>query len=246
MGTYYKAQQPKIDRMVAVKIFQVDPVSDQALIAGFKREARAMAGLNHTHIVKVFDFGEAENILFLVMEFVQGDILERLIDSRGFNLPEILTIATQVADALDHAHERGVIHRDIRPGNTMLDEKGKVRVGEFGLARLIGEGLFRSNLTEANQAMGTMDYVAPEQLKPDSMVDCRTDIYSVGMMLYKLLTRTLPYGTFVSPSELVDGLDPRVDEIVIRCMQENPHHRYQSFRELRADLDALLSESTHD
>jgi len=236
MGTYYKARQPQLDRLVAVKVFFVDPATDQSLIAEFKREARAMAGLNHVHVIKVYDFGETGSILFLLMEFVQGDILERLIVSRGFDLQEIVSIMMQVCDALEHAHGQGVIHRDIRPGNTMLDENGKVKVGDFGLARLIGEELFRNNLTEANQAMGTMDYVAPEQLGTGKPVDCRADIYSVGMMFYKLLTHTLPYGGFTPPGNLIAGLDPKVDQVVIRCLQRNPDNRYQNVRELRTDL----------
>jgi serine/threonine-protein kinase len=128
----------------------------------------------------------------------------------------------------------------------MLDRNGNVKIGDFGLARLIGEELFRNNLTESNRAMGTMDYVAPEQLEPGKPVDCRADIYSVGMMLYKLLTHTLPYGVFVSPSHLVAGLDSRVDEIVIRCLQRNPDNRYQDIRELRADIGKLNSQVKPD
>ena len=241
MGTYYQARHAKMDRLTAVKIFRVNPVTDQSIIQKFKLEARAMAGLNHLHIVKIYDFGETGSFLFLMMEYVQGDTLERLIDSRGFNLPEIVALITQVCDALEHAHGQGVIHRDIRPGNTMLDVNGHVKVGDFGLARLIGEELFRHNLTETNQAMGTMDYVAPEQFDPEKTIDYRADIYSVGMMLYKLLTRTLPYGTFTSPSNLVAGLDPRVDDIVICCLQRNPDNRYQKIQNLRADLINLLN-----
>jgi eukaryotic-like serine/threonine-protein kinase len=240
MGTYYQARQSRMDRLAAVKIFRADPVTDKPIIDKFKLEARAMAGLNHHNIIKIYDFGESGSFLFIIMEYVQGDILERLIYSRGFNLEEIVGIITQVCDALAYAHQQGVIHRDIRPGNTMLDVNGNVKVGDFGLARLIGEELFRNNLTETNQAMGTMDYVAPEQFNPEKTIDFRADIYSVGMMLYKLLTRTLPYGTFTSPSDLVTSLDPRVDDIVIRCLQRNPDNRYQNIQNLRADLVDLL------
>jgi serine/threonine protein kinase len=239
MGTYYQARQTKLDRLVAVKILLVDPGSDASLIEGFKREARAMGGLVHPNIIRIYDFGETDSTLFLVMEYVAGDILERLVDSRGFDLQEITAMGTQVCSALAYAHELGVIHRDIRLGNTMLDANGQIKVGDFGLARLVGEELFRRNLTEANQAMGTMDYLAPEQLDPGLSVDCRADVYSVGVMLYKLVTRTLSRGTFVLPSTLVPGLDPRVDEIVIRCMQRNPDNRYQKITDLWAALEGL-------
>lgn len=239
MGTYYQARQTKLDRLVAVKILLVDPGSDASLIEGFKREARVMGGLVHPNIIRIYDFGETDSTLYLVMEYVPGDILERLVDSRGFDLQEVVAIGTQVCRALAYAHELGVIHRDIRLGNTMLDANGQIKVGDFGLARLVGEELFRRNLTEANQAMGTVDYLAPEQLDPGLSVDCRADIYSVGVMLYKLFTGTLSRGAFVLPSTLVPGLDPRVDEIVIRCMQRNPDNRYQKITDLWAALDCL-------
>jgi len=173
------------------------------------------------------------------MEYVQGKILERLIESRGFGLQDVITILTQVCDALDYAHKQGVIHRDLRMGNTMLDTAGQIKVGDFGLARLIGEELFRRNLTEQNKAMGTMDYVAPEQYKPGMAFDLRADIFSLGLMLYKLTTRTVPRGAFVPPSHFVPDLDPRVDEIVIRCMQRNPDNRYQTIAEVRTQLNRL-------
>lgn len=239
MGTFYQARQSNLDRLTAVKILPVDPGHDASLIEGFKREAKAMAGLTHPNIVGIYDFGETCSNLYLIMEFVAGDILERLIDSRGFDLQQIAAIVTQVCSALNFAHERGVIHRDIRPGNTMLDDEGQVKVGDFGLARLVGEELFRRNLTEANQAMGTMDYVAPEQLESGTPVDHRADIYSVGMMLYKLVTHTLPHGTFVLPSSVVPDLNPGIDEIVTRCLQRNPDNRYQNITEVWVEVDRL-------
>lgn len=239
MGTFYKARQPKLDRLVAVKILLVDPGSDASLIEGFRREARAMAGLAHINIIGIYDFGQSDSTLFLIMEHVEGETLESLIESRGFGLQEVVSIISQVCDALDHAHEQEVIHRDLRMGNTMLDIEGQVKVGDFGLARLIGEELFRHNLSAANQAMGTMDYVAPEQHDSSKTIDLRADIYSIGLMLYKLTTRTLPRGTFVPPSHFAPDLDPRVDKIVIRCMQTNPDNRYQTISELRADLESL-------
>ena len=239
MGTYYRAHHPKLERHCAVKVLPVNPDADAGLIEGFRKEARAMAGLNHPNIVGVYEFVEDETALYLVLEFVEGDILERIIDSRYFPPAEILAIITQVCDALNHAHEQGVIHRDIRPGNTMVDQQGRVKVGDFGLARLMGEELFRRNLTETNLAMGTMDYVAPEQHQPDHPVDHRADVYSVGMMLYRLLTRTLPRGSFVPPSQLIPDLDPRVDDLVIRCMQRDPNNRFQEITELWGEVDRL-------
>jgi len=240
MGTYYRARQERLDRLAAIKVLLVDRESDGALIEDFKREARSMARLIHPNIIKIFDFGEADSKLFLIMEHVPGDTLELLIQQRGFALRDVVVMLSQVCDALEYAHEQGMIHRDLRLGNTMLDDKGHIKVGDFGMARLIGEELFRRNLIEENQAMGTMDYVAPEQFVEGVEVDHRADIYSLGVMLYKLTTRTLPEGSFVPPSHFVPDLNPRVDEIVIRCMRSTPGKRYQSLDEFRADLCSLV------
>lgn len=240
MGTYYQAHHPRLDRLAAVKILPVDPRHDAGLIAGFKKEAKAMARLNHQNIIGVYDFIETETALYLVMEYVEGDIFERLINQRSFDHSEILAIITQVCSALHHAHENGVIHRDLRPGNTLLDQSGVVKIGDFGLARLMGEELFRRKMTETNREMGTMDYVAPEQWEEGQVVDHRADIYSVGMMIYKLLTRVLPRGVFVVPSQLVPHLDPRIDDLVIRCLQTDPANRYQSVSELWSEVTRLL------
>ena len=242
MGTFYQARQSKLDRLVALKVLPVDPDSDARLIAGFKREARTMAGLSHPGIISIYDFGETDSVLFLVMEFVHGDILERLIPEREFDLTQIINLVSQICDALHYAHEQGVVHRDIRPGNTLLDDQGRVKVGDFGLARLVGEELFRRNLTMENRAMGTLDYVAPEQFETEARVDHRADVYSVGMILYKLLTHTLPHGGFVPPTELVPELDPRIDEVVIRALQRDPDNRYQGVAELWAEVQALVTE----
>jgi serine/threonine-protein kinase len=242
MGTYYRARHPKLDRFAALKMLPVDPATDAGLIESFKKEAKAMARLNHTNIIGIYEFIERESALYLLMEFVEGDILERLANTRHFNLSEILAIITQVCAALRHAHENGVIHRDLRPGNTMLDQNGLVKVGDFGLARLMGEELFRRRMTEANLAMGTMDYVAPEQLEAGLPVDHRADIYSVGMMIYKLLTRVLPRGTFVVPSKHVPNLDPLIDDLVVRCLQRNPDNRFQRVTDLWVEVNSLLQE----
>lgn len=239
MGTYYQAHQERLDRLVAIKILLADPDSDASLIEGFTREARAMAGLTHSNIIKVYDFGDADSKLFLIMEHVEGKTLEQLLKTRGFGIVEVVKILNQVCDALEYAHSKGVIHRDLRLGNTMLDQHGVAKVGDFGMARLIGEELFRHNLVEENQAMGTVDYVAPEQQEGGVEVDSRADIFSLGVMLYKLATRTLPYGEYVPPSHFMPDLDPLVDEIVLRCMQRKPENRYQSIYEFREVLQKL-------
>ena len=246
MGTYYRARHPQLNRISAIKILPYDRNLDAALIEGFKKEAKAMARLSHPNIIGIYELLETDSVLYLVMEYVDGDIFERLINTRYFDLEEILAIISQICSALNHAHENGVIHRDLRPGNTMLDQSGKIKVGDFGLARLMGEELFRRKMTETNLAMGTMDYVAPEQLEPGQAVDHRADIYSLGMLMYKLLTRILPMGTFVVPSKLVPNLDPRVDDLVVRCLQRNPDNRYQDITEVWTEVARLSEEPPAD
>ncbi|MDX1680084.1 MAG: serine/threonine-protein kinase [Akkermansiaceae bacterium] len=237
MGTYYRAVQSRLDREVAVKVLLVDAQEDASLIDGFKSEAKAMARLNHFNIIKIFDFGVADSKLYLIVEYVKGKTLEQLVARRGFGIREVVSLLGQVCDALEHAHGMGVIHRDLRLGNTMVDEEGVVKVGDFGLARLIGEELFRHNLVGENQDMGTLDYVAPEQHGEGGDIDLRADIFSLGAMLYKLSTRTLPYDEYVPPSHFVPDINPLVDQIVLRCMQRRPENRFQSIAEFR---DMLL------
>lgn len=241
MGTFYRARQTRLDRLVAIKVLLVDPQSDAHLIEGFKREARAMAKLNHKHIIKIFDFGEANSKLFLIMEHVAGQTLELLNETRRFSLQESVSMLMQVCDALEYAHGQGVLHRNLRLANTMLDENGMVKVGDFGLARLIGEELFRRNLAGDNLAMGSLESVAPEQHDEDVEVDHRADIFSLGVMLYKLTAGELPEDEFVPPSKIKPSLDPLVDGIVTRCMQRDPDRRYQSISDVRAALDMLAS-----
>lgn len=239
MGTYYKASQRRLDRLVAIKILIVDSILDAKLIEGFKREATAMARLIHSNIIKINDFGEADSKLFMIMEYIEGHTLEYLNDTHGFKLKDTLIIMEQICDALEFAHKKGVVHRDLRLGNTMLDQRRGVKVGDFGLARLIGEELFRRNLIGENRAMGTMEYVAPEEQDPNADVDHRADIFSLGVMLYKLVARKLPGEEFVPPSHFVSDLNPLIDRIVIRCMQSDPDKRYQNVAEFRAMLSML-------
>ena len=234
MGTYYKASQPRLERLAAIKILLVDSVLDARLIEGFKIEAKAMASLIHSNIIKIYDFGQTDSKLFMIMEYIEGQTLEYLNDKFGFELEDTLLIMNQLCDALEFAHSKGVVHRDLRLGNTMLDERRGVKVGDFGLARLIGEELFRRNLLEENQAMGTMEYVAPEERDPEAQVDHRADIFSMGVMFYKLVAGELPKDEYVPPSHFVAGLNPLIDRIVGRCMQRDPDKRYQSVTELRA------------
>lgn len=243
MGAVYQGKQLNLDRPVAIKILPpgLDEV-DESYAERFKNEARAMARLNHPGIVAVHDTGEAaDGTRYIVMEYVEGTDVSRMV-ARQSRLPaeHALAITAHVCDALQYAHERGIIHRDIKPANIMLGYDGVVKVADFGLAKINQGG--ESGLTRSGMAMGTLHYMAPETLTLGAAVDHRADLYAVGVMLFQMLTGSLPQGMFEMPSEQVPGTDPRFDAIIIKALRNDRDLRYQSAEALRADLDAILTQ----
>jgi predicted Ser/Thr protein kinase len=243
MGAVYKARQTKLDRLVAVKILPADWGKDPAFAERFAREAKALARLNHPHVVAVHDFGESEGLFYLVMEYVDGASLRHILDGGGLEAPEALAIIPQICDALQYAHEEGIVHRDIKPENILLDSKGRVKIADFGLAKLIDRPRAAFTLTGSQQVMGTLDYMAPEQRLTPQQVDHRADIYSLGVVFYEMLTGELPLGRFAPPSSKV-GVDPRLDGIVFRALEGEPAQRYQRISEVKSDLQALTGAAT--
>ncbi len=236
MGAVYKARQTSLDRVVAIKLLPLEVSVDQAFADRFRREARAMAKLNHPHIITVFDFGQtAEGHLFFVMEFVEGANLADIIHQVGLAPDQALSLAGKVCAALAYAHGKGVIHRDIKPANVMVDAENQVKVADFGLARLTDPTAETYGTTMTGTIMGTPDYMAPEQMRGMN-VDHRADIYSLGVMLYEMLCRETPRGAFDLPSQRT-GCDPRLDAIVLKAMQQAPERRYQSTQEMKADVE---------
>jgi serine/threonine protein kinase len=243
MGAVYKGCQINLDRPVAIKIlpsFMDDDETGGNFSARFKNEARAMARLSHAGIVKAFDFGEtADGLLYIVMEFIEGTDVAQMLHEQGRLPPEhALAITAHVCDALTYAHSRGIYHRDIKPANIMVGYDGVVKVADFGLAKMSHDG--KSGLTQSGLALGTLHYMAPEALVLGAGVDHRADLYSLGVMLYQMLTGSLPQGIFKMPSQLVPGLDPRYDAIISKALREDRDIRHQSAAEFRAELDALL------
>jgi len=220
MGAVYKARQPKLDRHVALKILPPEVGKDPAFAERFMREARALAMLNHASIVAVYDFGEADGLYYFVMEYVDGANLRQTIETGGLTPPEALAIVPQICDALQFAHDEGVVHRDIKPENILIDKRGRVKIADFGLAKLLGVDADDSaaekafTLTGTHQVMGTLHYMAPEQMQGSSAVDHRADIYSLGVVFYEMLTGELPIGRFEPPSKKV-RIDVRLDEVVL-------------------------------
>jgi serine/threonine protein kinase len=203
MGIVYKARQPRLDRLVALKILPAEAGRDLAFAERFVREARALAKLSHPSIVTVYDFGESGGRFYLLMEFVDGVNLRHLLQEQRLTPEQALTIVPQLCEALQYAHEQGVVHRDIKPENILLDKRGHVKIADFGLAKLLGPKVADSALTGSQQIMGTPHYMAPEQWERPQSVDHRADIYSLGVVFYEMLTGELPLGRFAPPSQKV-------------------------------------------
>ena len=234
MGVVYKARQIGLDRLVALKVLSPQLSSDPGFIARFNREAKAMAALSHPGIVQVFDFGREADLCFLVMELVDGLSLRPLMKDRRLAPEEALKIVPKICEALEYAHSKGVIHRDIKPENILLDKEGRVKIADFGLARVM-EGEGASRMTRSHVVMGTPGYMAPEQYQSMS-VDHRADIYSLGAVLYEMLTGQLPVGRFELPSKRVQ-VDVRLDEVVLKALESEPDRRYQRASEFKTGVE---------
>ncbi len=237
MGAVYKARQPKLDRLVAVKILPPEVARDPAFAERFTREARSLARLNHPNIVTIYDFGESDGLYYFTMEYVDGANVRTLLDAGKLDPERALQVVAQVCDALQYAHDEGVVHRDIKPENLLLDRKGRVKIADFGLARIVGLTPAYLTLTATHEVMGTLYYMAPEQLKRSHTVDHRADLYSLGVVFYEMLTGELPLGRFAPPSHKAPVGD-RIDGVVLRALAREPEHRYQDAGTLRADVEA--------
>ncbi len=287
MGVVYKARQKRLERPVALKILSPKIGQDPAFAARFEREARAMAMLNHPHIVAVYNFGqtasplvpgegpgaksagaEAANLpspsgagtegtaslpspsgkgtggegglYYFLMEFVDGVNVRKLLDTSKLAPKEALAIVPQICEALQYAHDHGVVHRDIKPENILLDKEGRVKIADFGIAKLVGREVKDLTLTGAGQVVGTPQYMAPEQIEHPLQVDHRADIYSLGVVFYQMLTGELPIGRFAAPSKKVQ-IDVRLDEVVLRALEKEPERRYQQASEVKTEVDTIAT-----
>jgi serine/threonine protein kinase len=235
MGAVYKGRQKSLDRLVAVKILPPDIARDSSFAERFTREARALGKLNHPNIVAVHDTGQVNGVYYFVMEFVDGTNLRQLLLEKSFTPKEALAIVPQLCDALQFAHDEGIVHRDIKPENILIDKKGRVKIADFGLAKLLGQNQVDDNLTGTHQVMGTIKYMAPEQMEGARDIDHRADIYSLGVVFYELLTGELPLGRFAPPSKKVQ-IDVRLDEIVLRALEKEPNQRYQHAGDVKTEV----------
>jgi serine/threonine-protein kinase len=264
MGEVYRAEDSTLKRQVALKVLPPDLAASQERLERFQREAESLAALNHPNIVMIHTVEEAEGTRFLTMELVEGKQLSTLIPKGGMPLERIFEIAVPLADALAAAHDRGVIHRDLKPANIMVTEEGRVKVLDFGLAKLRREHLAETAtelptepLTEEGRVLGTMPYMSPEQVEGKD-VDSRSDIFSLGVILYELATGERPFKGETSASlisaimrdtppdadTLRDGLPHHLGRIIRRCLEKDPDRRYQRAHDPRHELDDLKAETS--
>ena len=241
MGAVYKARQPQLDRFVALKILSHHLASDPTFIERFNREARVLGRLNHPNIVGIHDFGTAGPYCYLLMEYVDGVNLRQAMRAGRFTPTEALEMVQHLCSALKFAHEEGILHRDIKPENILIDSKGRIKVADFGIAKLVGEDRQHDvTLTLQGSVLGSPHYMAPEQIETPGDVDQRADIYSLGVVLYEMLTGGLPIGRFALPSEKA-AMDARIDEIVLRTLAKEREARFQSADEVSTQVAAVTA-----
>src|SRR6516164_9267384 len=264
MGEVYKARDMRLERVVAIKVLPADKVADPVRKQRFIQEARAASALNHPNIITIHDIYEDGNINFLVMEYVAGKTLEHLVPRRGLHLNDTLKHAAQIADALATAHSAGIVHRDIKPSNIMVTDQGRIKVLDFGLAKLteppeIGpDQPTRTVLahTEEGTVVGSAPYMSPEQAQ-GKPVDARSDIFSFGAVLYEMVTGQKAFHGDTRASvmasvlkdepkaarALTEGLPRELERIILRCLRKDLDRRSQSMAEIKLALEELIEES---
>src|SRR5271155_4553029 len=259
MGIVYRARDQRLNRDVAIKVLPPGKLKDDAPRKRFRKEALALAKLNHPNIGTIYDFDTQDNVDFLVMEYIQGETLAQRLAKGSLPEKELIPLALQVAAALEEAHEHGIVHQDLKPGNIMVTPKGQAKVLDFGLARLLeGDAAAEVTATASHtDGAGTLPYMAPEQLC-GGVVDARTDIFAAGIVLYEMSTGQRPFQEKTAPRLIQQILNeaprplqewnrrssPKLESIILKALDKKPDLRYQSARELRVDLERLGDQPT--
>ena len=248
MGVVYKARQKSLNRWVALKLLSPERAADPAFALRFASEAQTLAALSHPHIVGIYDFGEAGGMFYLLMEYVEGENLRQVLKAKRHTPAEALAIIAPVCDALQCAHELGIVHRDIKPENLLIHRSGTVKIADFGIARIMDQestpeetsGTPRPVTTAHTIAIGTPDYAAPEQLA-SVPIDHRADIYSLGVVLYEMLTGERPVTDTVLPPSRRIKVPPAIDEIVLKALAKEPERRFKSAGEFHSRIQQAQS-----
>lgn len=256
MATVYKAYQPSMERYVAIKVLPEDLARDEEFVLRFKREARTIAKLEHPHILPVFDYGEENGIAYFVMRYLNTGTLRDKLQTSALTLDDIDRIVTQLSNALGYAHRQGVIHRDLKPANILIDQAGNLFLTDFGIAKLL-ENTASSRLTQTNSILGTPSYISPEQAAALN-VDQRSDIYSLGIIMYELITGRVPFtadtalalalqhiqSPITPPSKIVPNIPPAVEQVILKALDKSPENRFANTDELVAAWKIALNNKT--
>jgi len=239
MGSVFQAFDPNTGEKVAIKVLRKTYSDSAKFRARFEREISVLLKLYHPNIVKIINRGEANGVHFFTMDLVNGVTLRDIMKKNELNLKARLQIIGEVCSAVQHAHDRNVIHRDLKPQNIIIDENGHARVLDFGIARLTRDNLL--NLTRTGQIIGTSRYMAPEQQRDTKHVDTQADVYSIGILAYQLLTGKLPIGNYTPLSELVPQLPAEIDPVVDKALEVRPQDRYDKPERFWKDFERALA-----
>lgn len=244
MGFVYHARQPTLSRDVALKVLPESLAKDPAFAERFSREGRLLGKLSHPNITSIYESGQAGPFYYLLMEYIDGVNLRQAMRAAKFSPEQALRVVPSICEALQYAHDQGVLHRDIKPENILLDTQGRIKIADFGIAKMVGDAKTSSGLTVSGATMGTPHYMAPEQVESSAQIDHRADIYSLGVVFYELLTGELPIGRFEPPSQRTT-MDKRLDEVVLRALEKDRERRQQSASEVKTQVETASEDASY-